>query len=146
MLDKLVKIVTKGKKKVGRGYGSGKGGHTTGRGQKGQKSRNKPHILFEGTKVKKSLIQRLPMIRGKGRLKPKRQKPIVLNIEKLNILKSGTSVDINTLVREKLVPKEAKKRGVKIIGNAKLKKKLTIQVPISKSAAESVKAAGGNIQ
>ena len=39
-------------KRLGRGYGSGKGGHTSGRGQKGQKSRTNIHILFEGLKVK----------------------------------------------------------------------------------------------
>jgi large subunit ribosomal protein L15 len=69
-LTGLPKIVKRGKKRVGRGVGSGKGGHTAGRGQKGQKTRSKIPLLFEGTKIKKSLIQRLPMIRGKGRLKP----------------------------------------------------------------------------
>ena len=58
MID-LPKNTKKRKKRVGRGYGSGKGGHTTGRGQKGQKSRKKLNILFEGVKVKKSLINRL---------------------------------------------------------------------------------------
>ena len=42
------------KKRLGRGYGSGVGGHTSNRGQKGQKSRTDLHILFEGLKVKKS--------------------------------------------------------------------------------------------
>ena len=56
MTTKLEKTVTKRKKRVGRGYGSGKGGHTSGRGQKGQKSRSHIGILFEGMKVKKSLV------------------------------------------------------------------------------------------
>ena len=38
----------------GRGRGSGKGGHTTGRGHKGQLARERVHILFQGTKTKKS--------------------------------------------------------------------------------------------
>lgn len=67
---KLPKLVTRGKKRVGRGMGSGKGSHTVGRGQKGQKSRGKISIYFFGTKMKKSLIKRLPMMRGKGKLKP----------------------------------------------------------------------------
>lgn len=70
----LPAIKRKSKKRVGRGYGSGKGGHTSGRGQKGQKARGKISPLFEGTKVKKSLIQRLPLQRGKGKFKPKRKK------------------------------------------------------------------------
>lgn len=73
-LHNLPKIKTKEAKRVGRGIGSGKGGHTVGRGQKGQRTRGKINLLFEGTKVKKSLIQRLPMLRGKGRFKPKKEK------------------------------------------------------------------------
>lgn len=70
-LHELQSIVGKRKKRLGRGIGSGKGGHTVGRGQKGQKSREKVPVLFFGTKMKKSLIKRLPMQRGKGRLKPR---------------------------------------------------------------------------
>lgn len=73
-LHELPKIVKKDKKRVGRGYGSGRGGHTVGRGQKGQKARSKIGPLFEGTKIKKSLIQRLPMQRGKGKFKPRKKK------------------------------------------------------------------------
>jgi large subunit ribosomal protein L15 len=39
----LKKIVTRRKKRVGRGAGSGKGFHTAGRGQKGQRSRSGNH-------------------------------------------------------------------------------------------------------
>jgi len=67
----LPKVVTKRAKRLGRGYGSGKGGHTVGRGEKGQKTRNKIGVLFEGMKVKKSLLKRLPFRRGKGKFKPK---------------------------------------------------------------------------
>ena len=45
------------KKRLGRGYGSGKGGHTSSRGQKGQKSRTDVHVLFEGLKVKNLLLK-----------------------------------------------------------------------------------------
>lgn len=67
----LPKVVARGSKRVGRGLGSGRGGHTVGRGQKGQKSREKVSISFFGTKVKKSLLKKLPMQRGKGKLKPR---------------------------------------------------------------------------
>lgn len=60
-------------KRLGRGYGSGKGGHTCGRGQKGQKSRTKIHILFEGVKVKKSTLKKLPLLRGKGKFLAKKK-------------------------------------------------------------------------
>lgn len=73
-LNNLPKTKARAGKRVGRGYGSGKGGHTVGRGQKGQKTRGKIHPLFEGQKNKKSLVQRLPLLRGKGKLKAKKKK------------------------------------------------------------------------
>jgi len=70
------------KKRLGRGYGSGKGGHTSGRGQKGQKSRTNLHILFEGLKVKKSTIKKFPLLRGKGKFlaKPKPKERYISNV------------------------------------------------------------------
>lgn len=70
----LPKIVKSKLKRLGRGMGSGKGSHTASRGQKGQKSNGDIHILFEGMKVKKSLLKRLPKLRGKGKFSPKRNK------------------------------------------------------------------------
>jgi large subunit ribosomal protein L15 len=141
----LPKIVKRGKKRKGRGYGSGKGGHTSGRGMKGQKSRKNINVLFEGVKVKKSLIKRLPLKRGKGKFKSK-NKPIAVNLELLNILRSGTKVDLDTLVKNNIVDeKDARKYGVKILGNGKIEKKLTILLPISESAAKKVEKKGGKI-
>jgi large subunit ribosomal protein L15 len=65
MLNTLEKLKTKSKKRVGRGYGSMKGGHTAGRGQKGQKSRSgytQPRPGFEGGQM--PLSRRLPKFRG----------------------------------------------------------------------------------
>lgn len=146
MSKKLPKIVDRRKKRVGRGYGSGKGGHTAGRGQKGQKSRRNLGILFEGLKVKKSLLRRLPQLRGKDKFKAA-PGPLILNVSDLNELPSGTKVSIKNLVKRGLVNEsEAKKHGVKILGNGKLKKKLTVSLPTSSSAARKIKKAGGKIE
>ncbi len=67
---RIAKVVTRRSKRMGLGYGSGKGGHTTGRGQKGQKARRTINIIFEGYKMKKSLIKRLPKLRGKAKNHP----------------------------------------------------------------------------
>jgi large subunit ribosomal protein L15 len=145
MTENLPKVVARRKKRVGRGYGSGKGGHTVGRGQKGQKSRSKVHVLFEGVKVKKSLLRRLPLQRGKGRFKAK-TKPLVVNLEALNLLKDGSKVNVESLAKAGVVKLvDAKELGVKILGKGKLTKKLTVSVPISKSAAKKIKAAGGKV-
>lgn len=143
---KLPKIKEKSKKRPGRGYGSGRGGHTSGRGQKGQKARRKINVLFEGVKVKKSLIKKLPFQRGKGKNKAGK-KPMIVNLEYLNILPTGSKVDIDLLIKQKIVQKEdAEKFGVKILGDGELKKKLIINLPISKSAAKKVEKAGGSVE
>ena len=51
-------------KRLGRGYGSGVGGHTVGRGTKGQKSRtgHKSLEFFEGGNV--AFFRRMPKYRG----------------------------------------------------------------------------------
>ncbi len=145
MTTKIQKTVAKGKKRVGRGYGSGKGGHTVGRGQKGQKSRSHIGVLFEGIKVKKSLIKRIPLRRGKGKFKS-RGKPLVIKLSYLNILPAGTKVSIESLVKHGIVRQDdALKFGVKILGGGKLEKKLAVALPISKSAAKNVEKAGGKI-
>ncbi|SRR5260221_714801 len=134
----LLKIVKPRNKRKGHGGGSGKGFHTSSRGQKGQKSRGHVHILFEGFKVKKSLLRRLPMQRGMGKFKPRGVKEIVINLEALNILPANTKVNIDSLVKAGLVNEsDAKKYGVKILGTGKLTKKLIIELPMSKSAAKN---------
>lgn len=144
-LNKLPKTTKRKKKRLGRGYGSGKGGHTVGRGTKGQKARSKVGLLFEGTKMRKSLIRRLPLMRGKGKLKA-RPGPVIVNLKYLNLFKKNDEVNIKTLVKKGIVKeKEAKKFGVKILGEGDLKISLTIKLPTSKSAAHKIKKAGGKI-
>lgn len=142
--NKLPKITTKKKKRVGRGYGSGKGGHTSTRGSKGQKARSKVKPFFEGGQL--ALIRRLPKTRGKGRFKPLKPSPIIINLKDLLLLKKGTEVNIDNLSRAGIVDqKEAEKYGVKILGDGDLKTSLVIKLPISKKAAAAVEKAGGKV-
>jgi large subunit ribosomal protein L15 len=145
MEETLPKIIKGRSKRLGRGYGSGKGGHTVGRGQKGQKSRKDLGILFEGYKVRKSLIKRLPLKRGKDKFGA-RPKPIIVNLELLNVFPAGSRVDVNSLISKNLVDKDdADRYGIKILGNGKLEKKLTIELPTSKSAAKRIQKLGGKV-
>lgn len=120
-------------KRLGRGIGSGKGGHTSSRGQKGQKARGGIHILFEGLKVKKSTLKKFPLLRGKGKFAPK-AKPVVVDVKKLEgLYKKGDKVTLESLVKNGLVKEnEAKKYGVKVLGKSELKKDLVFEVKISK--------------
>lgn len=144
-MKKLLKVKTN-KKRLGRGYGSGKGGHTSSRGQKGQKSRSKIGILFEGLKMKKSFIKRLPFIRGKGK-NNMHKKPLILNLSDLNSLpKDVKIVSVKSLTDTGVVDRrKAMKFGIKILGGGELKNKLSFELPVSKTAALKIKKAGGEI-
>ncbi len=139
----IKKTVEKRSKRLGRGYGSGKGGHTSSRGQKGQKSRGSLGVIFEGVKTKKSFYKRLPLIRGKGKLKAL-AKPSIISLSDLSVFRAGTVVNLEKLIEEGIVDKKyATKHGVKILGNGEIDKKLTIEVPLSASAKEKIEKAGG---
>jgi len=135
------------KKRLGRGYGSGKGGHTSSRGQKGQKSRTNLHILFEGVKVKKSLLRRLPMIRGKLK-NPSLFNPTTLTLDKLNVFSEGDDVNEKTLVEKNLVKASKIKNGVKfVLGKEELKtKKLTVNFSVTQKAKEQIEKLGGSVK
>ncbi len=142
-LEKLPKTTTRKKKRVGRGYGSGKGGHTAGRGTKGQRARSKIKPWFEGGQT--NIIKRMAMQRGKGKFK-KRPGPVILNIDFLNLLSQGAKVNLDLLIKHGLInKKEGLKNGVKILGGGELKKALTVELVCSQGAAEKIKKAGGKV-
>jgi large subunit ribosomal protein L15 len=143
-LDQLPKIIKKPSKRVGRGYGSGKGGHTTGRGTKGQKSRGKLSPIFEGTKTKKSYIKRLPLLRGRGKLKPWKTRPRIVNLQALSGWPKGRTVTGENLAKQGLL-KRYKGEPVKLLGSGEIKQALMIEVGVSASAKKKILAAGGKI-
>ena len=145
-LSQLPKTNKRSKKRAGRGYGSGKGGHTVGRGNKGQKARSKVPLLFEGTKAKKSLIKRLPLQRGKGKLKSLKPGPVVVNLSYLNLFKAGDKVNLASLIKKGIVDsKQANSLGVKILGEGELKLALKVELPCSKGAMAKIKKVGGTV-
>jgi len=144
-LSQLPATSKRGKKRVGRGYGSGKGGHTVGRGAKGNKARGKIPMWFEGGQL--PLIRRLPFQRGKNRFGKLTGKPVIVPLAALNLLPSGTKVTVDGLIKQGIVKEaEAKKWGVKILGNGELKQAITVLVPMSKSAAARIVKAGGKLE
>jgi large subunit ribosomal protein L15 len=143
-LNNLHKITKKTKKRLGQGHGSGRV-KTSGRGTKGQNARSSRSLSFEGGAL--PLIKRLPFRRGKGKNKVFKKQPIILNLNVLNLLKPGSVVDLKSLISNNIVEEqEAKVYGVKILGDGVIKTKLTIKLPISKSAAEKIKKAGGRVE
>jgi large subunit ribosomal protein L15 len=143
LLHELLSTTTKSAKRVGRGIGSGKGGHTSGRGQKGQKSRggSKIPLWFEGGQL--PLIKRLPMLRGKGRLKVVRPTAEV-TLGELQLMKS-TKIDLDTLKSEKVIDRRFKK--AKIIATGKIERKVDLEgLPATASATKAIEAAGGTVK
>lgn len=144
-LESLPKIVKKRQKRVGRGAGSGRA-KTAGRGTKGQNARGKlsiTHPHYEGGQ--RPLFKRLPYRRGKGNAKISK-KPIVVNLKALNILAKNSEVDLEALIKSGIVDKnDAKVYGVKILGDGDINVPLTINLPISKSAAKKIEKSGGKV-
>ncbi|NMC35610.1 hypothetical protein GYA49_01045 [Candidatus Beckwithbacteria bacterium] len=137
-LDQLPASVSRGKKRLGRGYGSGKGGHTSSRGQKGQKSRTTAKLLFEGTKTNKDFFRRTPWLRGKNRLKSFNEKPVLIQSSSLSVFKAGDEVDLKALTKKKLIPEKTK--TVKILFDKDPGVKLILKVPASKAAIKALQA------
>lgn len=141
-LSSLTKITAKKQKRVGLGKGSGRG-KKAGRGGRGQNSRNSMPLSFEGGAL--PLIKRLPFLKGKGKNKSFKRQQLTINVEMLNLLKKGTVVDIKSLVESKIVNPNARKYGVKILGNGKLDVSLTVKLPVSKEALKKIEQAGGTV-
>ena len=142
-LSTLPAIKTKSSRRVGRGYGSTKGGHTSGRGTKGQLSRQgaKVPLWFEGGQL--PLIKRIPMQRGKGLLKPT-SLAVAVTLSDLQKMKSD-SISIDTLKLEKIVPQRAAR--VKVIATGTLSKKVTLKgLAVSQKAREVIEKVGGTVE
>ncbi|MBU1130048.1 uL15 family ribosomal protein [Patescibacteria group bacterium] len=149
ILSNLSKTTTKSKKRIGRGYGSKKGGHTTIRGAKGRKARGKVKLTFDGTKIKKGWIKRLPFLKGKGRLKSLQKKTIIFNLEQLHKwFKNGDTVNFKTLSQVSKIPESMlRKTGVKILSSKeKITKSFTFEsLSFSKTAKRQLMEAGAKI-
>lgn len=141
-LSKLHKIIgnKRPSKRIGRGGGSGKGFHTVGRGNKGQKARSGHGIPvgFEGGQV--PLYKKLPKIRGFSRSYKKR--PAVVNLNRLAVFEAGTEITPQVLLAKRIINKNDLKKGVKILAHGELEKKFTFSgVSFSKSASKKLEHA-----
>ena len=130
------------KKRVGSGRGSGLG-KTCGRGQKGQKARSGGSInpVFEGGQL--PLYRRLPK-RGFSNYLFKKEYAVI-NLGDLNVFENGTLVTPALLKEKGIIKKQLS--GIKVLGNGKLEKKLTIQAnKFSASAIEKIKESGSKAE
>lgn len=141
-LNSLPAITERKLKRVGRGIGSGKGGHTTGRGQKGQKARERVPQHFDGTKWKKGFVKQMPTLRGRMVFKPWGIRFTPVAVEMLEQWPAKTPVTQEQLIKAGVIHKGQK---AKLLGSAKLSQALTVEVPVSASAKAAIESAGGTI-
>ena len=130
----------KARTRVGRGIGSGLG-KTSGRGQKGQKSRTGGGVRrgFEGGQT--PLYRRLPK-RGFKNINSKNYTEVTLSM--LN-KSEATDVTPETLLAEGIIGKI--NDGVVVLGSGKLEKKLNVKATrFTASASEKIQALGGKIE
>jgi len=141
-LNQLISIKDSSKKRVGRGYGSGKGGHTSGKGVKGQASRTggKTPLWFEGGQL--PIIKRMPMLRGKGKFKI--VNPVAqLSLTDLDKMKAE-EITLETLYLEKVISRQFK--NAKVILSGKISRPVKLQgLRVTAGAQKAIKKAGGSV-
>jgi large subunit ribosomal protein L15 len=144
MIHEIVEGAPRSKptKRKGRGESSGHG-KTSGRGNKGAKARQGTYIKRGHEGGQTPIFRRFPK-RGFSNFKFEHKFHIV-NLVDLNVFDDGSIVDAVALIEKGLVPDN--KQPVKILGEGKLEKKLTITAGwYSKSAHAKIGEAGGTAQ
>ena len=132
---------TKEAKRIGRGHGSGNG-KTAGKGHKGQKARSGRgmQIGFEGGQM--PLQRRVPK-RGFNNIFA--EEYAIINVAALEMFDDGAVVDVAALESKGIV-KDAS-MPVKVLGNGKLSKKVTVKgLDFSETAKQKIEAAGGTVE
>ena len=128
-------------KRLGRGIGSGLG-KTSGKGHKGQNARSGGGVAlgFEGGQL--PLWRALPK---RGFKNVNHVNYATINVSALERFEDGTVVTPALLKEVGLLKKEY--NGLKVLGNGKLTKKLTVQAQaFSKTAEAAINEAGGKIE
>ena len=127
--------------RVGRGPGSGLG-KTSGRGEKGQKSRTgySRRLGFEGGQM--PLVRRLPK---RGFTNIFKRHYAVVNIRDLERFARDSVVDVKALRDSGLV--KQLQAGIKLLGEGSIQHPLTVKVhACSRSAQQKIEAAGGKVE
>jgi large subunit ribosomal protein L15 len=133
-------------KRLGRGEGSGTGGHSSTRGTKGQNSRsgsrNRP-VWFEGGQM--PLFRRIPK---HGFNNPFREEPSIANVRRLQALVDEGKIDADQDVTPEVLEDAGAVRSaenVKILGDGEISAALTVSAhAFSTSAKEKIEEAGGS--
>ena len=138
---KPAKGAVRSRKRVGRGPGSGLG-KTSGRGEKGQKSRSgySRKVGFEGGQM--PLHRRVPKRGFHNRF---RKEYTEVNLGRLDAFDAGTIVTPELLLKRGVIKKV--RDGVKVLAKGSLTKALTVRAhKFSAKAQETIAGAGGKAE
>ena len=142
ILNQMSKTTQASSKRLGRGYGSGKGGHNSSRGTKGAGSRKSSTmpLWFEGGQL--PLVKRLPMIRGKSRFNTL-GRIAEINLGDLAKVKADP-ITLESLKLAGLVDKGT--RGAKVVATGKITQAIKVSgLRLSAGAKKAIEAAGGSV-
>lgn len=130
------------KLRKGRGIAAGQGA-SCGFGMRGQKSRSGRPTRpgFEGGQM--PLYRRVPKLKHFELINTTDY--TVINVAKLADCQAGSTVNLDSLVKDGIVT--SPKHPLKVLGNGDLKVKLTVQAAaFTASAREKIEAAGGSCE
>ena len=132
---------TRESKRIGRGHGSGNG-KTAGKGHKGQKARA-GHGMRPGFEGGQMPLQRRVPKRGFNNIFA--EQVTAINLSALEVFENDATVDAAALAEKGIIKKQ--NTTVKVLGNGKLTKKLTVKLnAFSASAAKKIEEAGGKAE
>jgi len=144
MIHDITAVTPRYKKPTRKGRGEGSKGKTSGRGGKGASARGGGPYWKRGHEGGQTPIHKRFPKRGFSN-HDFENRFYVVNLADLERFDAGTTVDANALIEAGLVPNDH--LPVKILGNGKLSKKLTVVAGwYSKSAHEGITGAGGAAQ
>ncbi len=145
MILNLTKALKKGRKRVGRGTGSGMG-KSAGRGTKGQSARTSGGVRLYHQGGNLPFYRKLPFLRGEGFTPVNRVRYAEVNLDALTPpYKKGDEVNPENLKANGLL--KGKGLPVKIMGRGEIKVALNIKAhKVTEGARQKIEAAGGTIE
>jgi large subunit ribosomal protein L15 len=138
----------KARKRVGRGQGSGRGGHTATRGMNGQRSRSgakRNKAWFEGGQM--PLQRRVPKFGFTPPFRVEKQSVNLYRLQKaIDAGKIADGAEINGVTLYKAGVLRKANQPFKILAQGELKAKITVEAEsASESAKKKIEAAGGTV-
>ena len=132
------------RKRVGRGHGSGSG-KTSGRGIKGQNSRNGGGVRLYHQGGNLPLFRKLPFLRGEGFSPLNRVRYAEVNLDALHGFAAGAEVTPEALAEAGLL--KDKNKPIKLMGRGDVNVALRIKVhKVTDGARQKIEKAGGSVE